>query len=63
MSFNVLTREICESQVDWDQPLEEPQAEKWHGLVTELKQALPILIPRDYFNSVNGQVELPLWLL
>lgn len=57
VSFKVLIQEICESQVDWDQPLEEPQAEKWHGLVAELKQARPISIPRGYFNNVNGQVE------
>lgn len=43
--------------MDWDQPLKEPQAEKWHGLVAELKQARPISIPRGYFNNVNGQVE------
>ena len=57
VSFKVLIQEICESQVDWDQPLEEPQAEKWNSLVAGLKQALPISIPRGYFSSVNGQVE------
>ena len=57
VSFKVLIQEICESQVDWDQPLEKPQAKKWHELVTELKQAQPISIPRGYFNTVNGQVE------
>lgn len=57
VSFKVLIQEICESQEDWDQPLEEPQEKKWHGLVAELKQARPISIPRGYFNNVNGQVE------
>ena len=44
VSFKVLIQEICESRVDWDQPLAEPQARKWHELVAELKQAQPILI-------------------
>ena len=43
--------------MDWDQLLEEPQAKKGHELVTELRQAQPISIPRGYFNTVNGQVE------
>lgn len=56
VSFKVLIQEICESHVDWDQPLAEPQARKWHGLVAELKHAQPISIPRGYFNGVNGDV-------
>ena len=50
-------QEICESHMEWDQPLEEPQARKWHELVTELRQAQPILVPKGYFNVVNGQAE------
>ena len=57
VSFKILIQEICDSHVDWDQPLEEPQAKKWHELVTELRQAQPISIPRGYFNVVNDQVE------
>ena len=56
VSFKVLIQEICESHVDWDQPLAEPQARKWHELVAELKQAQPIFISRGYFNGVNGHV-------
>ena len=50
-------QEICESHMEWDQPLEEPQARKWHELVTELRQAQPISVPKGYFNVVNGQAE------
>ena len=43
--------------MDWDQLLEEPQARKWYKLVTELKQAQPISIPRSYFYNGHGQVK------
>ena len=54
--FKILIQEICESHVDWDQPLEEPQAKKWHELVTGLRLAQPISIQRGYFSIVDGQV-------
>jgi len=57
VSFKILIQEICESHVDWDQPLEELQAKKWQELITELKRAQPILIPRSYFSGVIGEVE------
>lgn len=52
VSFKVLIQEICESRMDWDQPLVEPQAKKWHELVTKLRKAQLVL---------QGGTVLDLW--
>ena len=53
IKFKILMQEICESQVEWDQPLEESLVKKWLQLVTDLKQAQPFSIPRYYFKSTT----------
>ena len=55
--FKMLIQEICESKIDWDQPLNGVLLKRWQVLVGDLKQAQPISIPRSYFNDVNEKVK------
>ena len=59
VKFKILMQEICESQVEWDQPLEESLVKKWLQLVTDLKQAQPFSIPRYYFKSTTDIESVP----
>ena len=55
--FKMLIQEICESKIDWDQPLDGVLLKRWQVLVGDLKQAQPISIPRSYCNDVNEKVK------
>ena len=50
--FKILMQEICESQVEWDHPLENSLVKKWLQLVTDLKQAPLFSIQRCYFDGI-----------
>ena len=57
IKFKILMQEICESRVEWDQPIGDSLVRKWQQLVAELKQAPPISIPRCYYHGITSQVE------
>ncbi len=55
--FKMFFQELCESKVEWDQPLSGRLLGKWRSLIMELQYAQPMSIPRCYLSGVNQNVK------
>jgi len=54
--FKMFFQELCESKLDWDQPLTGALMEKWQVLKSGLAEGQSVSIPRCYFNGVSEQL-------
>ena len=54
--FKILFQELCESRIDWDQPLSGKLLSKWSSLVADLQRGQFMSIPRCYFDGVDGEI-------
>lgn len=57
ITFKVFFQELCESKVEWDQPLAGKLAQKWKSFVVSLQESQSMSIPRSYFAGVHQEVE------
>ena len=55
--FKVFVQELCESKVEWDQPLAGKLAQKWKSFVVSLQESQSMSIPRSYLTGVHQEVE------
>jgi hypothetical protein len=53
----VLFQKLCESKIEWDEPLGGDLLDRWKSLVDELQAGQPLSIPRSYFDGVHGEVK------
>ena len=54
--FKILFQKLCESKVDWDQPLSGRLLEKWRCLIADLCESQPITVPRSYQAGVQREI-------
>ena len=54
--FKILFQELCESKLDWDQPLSGKLLSRWSSLITDLQEGQLISIPRCYFNGIDSKI-------
>ena len=54
IKFKILFQKLCQSKLDWDGDLPEDLLREWRALLTDLKEAVPISIPRSYSYRVKG---------
>ena len=52
--FKTLFQRLCQSQVDWDENLPEALLKEWKLLIADLKEAVPVSIPRSYLYGIEG---------
>ena len=53
----MLFQQLCESKIDWDEPLNGDFLKRWQCLVNDLQTSQPFSIPRSYFDDVQGEVK------
>ncbi len=53
----VLFQKLCESKIEWDEPLGGDLFDRWKSLVDELQAGQPLSIPRSYFDGVHREVK------
>ena len=56
--FKSFFQELCQSKVDWDEPLPDALSERWKRLLSLLHTDEPLRIPRIYASSMNEPVRL-----
>ena len=54
--FKILFQELCESKLDWDQPLSGKLLSRWSSLITDLQEGQLMSIPRCYFNGIDSKI-------
>ena len=54
----LVIQELCQSKVDWDEPLPDALSERWKRLLSLLHTDEPLRIPRIYASSMNEPVRL-----
>ncbi len=52
-----LFQELCELQLEWDEPLTGNPLSKWESMVTDLQVDQQIQVPRYVLHEVHGQVD------
>ena len=53
IKYKILLQKLCQTKVGWDSELPEVLLKEWNSLLTELREATPISIPRRYDYSVE----------
>ena len=53
--FKIFLQELCESKLNWDEPLSCKLLEKWHRMSLSLQEEFSFLLPRCYFNGLEAQ--------
>ena len=51
--FKMFCQQLCEAKVSWDEPLSGPHLENWNHLLTMLRGAKTITIPRCVYGIVS----------
>ena len=54
IKFKMLFQRLCPSRLDWDSDLPDELLKKWKTLLADLREAVPISIPRSYAQRVEG---------
>ena len=54
IKFNILFQKLCQTKLDWDNPLPGELIKEWKELVADLSEGGPISIPRSYFHDAEG---------
>ncbi|CAB4020879.1 Hypothetical predicted protein, partial [Paramuricea clavata] len=57
LRFKQIFQELCESKVDWDEPLNDEFCEEWNQIVQKLKEANHMSIPRCYCPDSFGNLD------
>lgn len=52
--FKTLFQRLCQARVDWDEDLPDALLKEWRLLIADLREAVPISIPRSYHYRVEG---------
>ena len=52
--FKTIFQRLCQARVDWDEDLPEALLKEWRLLIADLREAVPISIPRSYHYRVEG---------
>ncbi len=55
VQYKMLFQELCEANLDWDEPLSGRLLARWRSLTTGLLQGQPFSIPRCYLSGVIGE--------
>ena len=55
--FKIFFQELCESKVEWDQPLTGELLGKWNFLISSIQGAYQIAIPRYFLEGILQRVE------
>ena len=53
IKYKILFQKLCQSKLEWDCDLPEELLKEWRSLLTDLKEAGPISIPRSYDYRVE----------
>ena len=56
--FKVLFQELCEANIDWDEPLPQHLLTKWLTLVSSLQQDVLLSVPICYFENLSLHASL-----
>ena len=54
--FKVLFQKLCQCKSDWDEAISDDLMEEWKGLISDLKVAMPVYLPRSYFYEIADPV-------
>lgn len=54
IKFKILFQKLCQSKLDWDCNLSGELLREWRLLLVDLKESVPISIPRSYEYRVEG---------
>ena len=55
--FKCLFQELCQLQLEWDEPLTGTLLSKWESMVTDLQAQQQIQVPRYLFHDIHCQVD------
>ena len=54
--FKVLFQKLCQCKSDWDEAISDDLMEEWKGLISDLKVAMPLYLPKSYFYEIADPV-------
>ena len=57
IQFKILFQQLCESKIEWDQPLSGELLLKWKSLISMLQGGPQISLPRCFLDGVSEEVE------
>ena len=57
VQFKIFFQELCESKIDWDQPLTGELLCRWKFLISGIQGAYQLLIPRYFLEGILQRVE------
>ena len=57
VQFKMLFQQLCDSKLDWDQPLTGELLCKWRSLISGLQEGPPLTLPRCFLEGVYQRVE------
>ena len=57
IQFKILFQQLCESKIEWDQPLSGELLLKWRSLISMLQSGPQLSLPRCFLDGVTEQVE------
>ena len=55
--FKIFCQQLCVDKINWDEPLTEGQLEKWHQLLSILKRAEVIMLPRCLLCDITTPIQ------
>ena len=55
--FKVFFQELCESKIEWDQPLTGKLAQKWKSFIVDLQESQPMSVPRSYLAGLHQAIK------
>uniref|UniRef100_A0A1X7SG90 Uncharacterized protein n=1 Tax=Amphimedon queenslandica TaxID=400682 RepID=A0A1X7SG90_AMPQE len=58
IKLKILLQDLHCAMIDWNQELSRELLYKWIGLITEIKEMEPVLIPRCYYKQVSQKTDV-----
>lgn len=56
VAMKVLFQEVCQSKLDWDEPLSEAFQERWRKWLISLKEVRSVHLPRCIYDGISEKV-------
>uniref|UniRef100_A0A1X7U4P5 Uncharacterized protein n=1 Tax=Amphimedon queenslandica TaxID=400682 RepID=A0A1X7U4P5_AMPQE len=58
IKLKILLQDLHCAKIDWNQELSRELLDKWIGLITEIKETEPVLIPRCYYKQLSLKTDV-----